>query len=64
MSADKPVSKRKGKTQEREPISLRPLDFEGALSDLLKAGPHPKEGKERPSPKKERRPKDADAKNG
>lgn len=32
--------------QQREPISLAPLGFEEALSDLLKTGPHPKEADE------------------
>ncbi len=50
--------------QQREPISLAPLPFEEALADLLKTGPHPqekKQGKEKPSPKIERRPKKSQA---
>lgn len=40
----KPDSDKKSKQpQQREPISLAPLDFEEALAGLLQTGPHPKE---------------------
>jgi hypothetical protein len=41
--------------QQREPISLAPLGFEEALTDLLKTGPHPKEGTTKPLPQKKQR---------
>lgn len=46
--------------RQREPISLAPLPFEEALSDLLKTGPHPKDdgakaGTEKPLPPKKQR---------
>lgn len=42
MTADKRSQNKQ--PQQREPISLAPLGFEEALSDLLKTGPHPNEG--------------------
>ncbi|HEY0069290.1 MAG TPA: hypothetical protein VGE04_04905 [Chloroflexia bacterium] len=58
---NKQGDKTEAKQPQREPISLAPLGFEEALSDLLKTGPHPKEqdapqeGTTKPLPQKKQR---------
>lgn len=62
MPTDKQAKRTRNKPQQHEPISLAPLDFEDALRGFIQTGPHPqekKQGKEQPSPKRERRPKNS-----
>lgn len=59
--AHKKQTEHTSKSQQREPISLAPLDFETALENLLLTGPHPKEqdasqeGTTKPLPQKKQR---------
>lgn len=57
---------RAGKKQRDKKITLAPLDFEEALSDLLKTGPHPKDkpDNEKAPPKGHRSPRTRNPKPG